>query len=526
MTAAATENNRTPIERLREFHDLLCEFNPDVCNARRSEILDAALRTPPEHFPEFANFADSLLTEFAQTPWKVQAREIMAKLAARIKAAQNRLPGLKAPPGDASSTERHSVALATQATFSSLDWIRILDEAQPPPALQHSIDALVNRNNLTETVFRTLFDILYEIDAEQANEWMESYLAKHRGELDPDIVRDLLRCWAERDDLPENTMEWTLEWAADEELRHQWPVISRLADRILRRRALARHAESTTDRRRTLLRRLDRQVRSGATTDSDLQAWTDEAIERIGFHIQAFSRFIGQTDRDAKGGWVSKALREELDAVNDLLPPVLLLADVALAETNGATRLAMALIGLPTPELDQWRETLQRETEHFVTRTFLDDLRAGRKPESSIRAFCLGDTELLRQMISDLDILTRDFETREQRDRIARQLAVHYASFREQHKLPREITRRYRQLMQTLHPDNLNRLLSPEDAGQVATMSNLRELSSTAADARRYLSRHQAWDDSLQELLAARLDFEKSIRRRRLRLIHALLLQG
>ena len=503
--------------QLRALCKELRDFNTAVCESRRDEFLELAKQTQPEHFQEFANFANSLLDAFAETPWKKAAQNIMTELAGRMAAAQRELT---AGNDDATSPpqtppNQHSVALATPDAFSSLDWIRLLDKAQPPLPLQNSIDALVNRNTLTETVFKTLFEVLHLIDPGQAFDWICDHLQKHRGSLDQDIVRDLLRCWAEQPlPLPQKAMKWVLEWAGDEELRHQWPVICQIADRILRNHAMTAHRRQNADTRRTLLKQLHRLFDSGTPSDAALKTWANEAVERIGTHVQAFSEFNVKDSAD----WTSKALREELDAVNDLLPPILLLADVILAETNGATRLAMALIGMPEAELQRWRSRLEQETARYINKTFLDDLREGRTPEKSIRSFCLGDTELLRQMISDLDILTREFESMAQREKATAQLAAHYSSFRERHKLPKELTRRYRRIMQALHEDTLNRCLAPEDAEYVANLENLRELASAAADARRYLARHDAWNDPLQELLAARLDFEKTIRKRRLRL--------
>ncbi len=513
-----THQDATATNHLHALCEELRNFNTAVCDARRDEFLELAQQTPPEHFHEFTDFASSLLDAFAETPWKKAARNIMAELANHMSAAQKELTSSEdAPDPPEPQSNRHSVALATQKTFSSLDWIRLLDKAQPPMPLQNSIDALVNRNTLTETVFKTLFEVLHLIDAQQAFDWTCDHLEKHRGTLDQDIVRDLLRCWAEQPlPLPQNAMKWTLEWAGDEELRHQWPVITQIADRILRNHAMTAHRQQNADTRRTLLKKLHRLFDSEPPSDAALRTWADEAVERIGTHIQAFSQFDVKDPAD----WTSKALREELDAVNELLPPLLLLADLILAETNGATRLAMALIGMPEAELERWRSKLEHETARYINKTFLDDLREGRTPEKSIRAFCLGDTELLRRMISDLDILTREFESIKQREKATAQLAAHYASFRERHKLPKELTRRYRRIMQALHEDTLNRCLAPEDAEYVAALENLRELASAAADARRYLARYDAWNDTLQELLATRLDFEKSIRNRRLRLAH------
>jgi hypothetical protein len=102
-------------------------------------------------------------------------------------------------------------------------------------------------------------------------------------------------------------------------------------------------------------------------------------------------------------------------------------------------------------------------------------------------------------------------------------LAVFYASYREPELLGSEIARRYRSLMRLLHEDHLGRILIDAHFREAKRSQILPDLSSMAADARRFLTRRRTLEMSLEELVAAEMEFEQSIRGRRLRLIHQLL---
>ena len=104
-------------------------------------------------------------------------------------------------------------------------------------------------------------------------------------------------------------------------------------------------------------------------------------------------------------------------------------------------------------------------------------------------------------------------------------MAVFYASYREAELLEAELSTRYRNLMRVAHEDNLRRVLQ-QDYDQVENIGVLRDFATTAAEARRFLTRRRALKTSLEDMMAAELDFMRALRRRRLYFIHKLLRAG
>jgi hypothetical protein len=157
---------------------------------------------------------------------------------------------------------------------------------------------------------------------------------------------------------------------------------------------------------------------------------------------------------------------------------------------------------------------------------FLRALRDGRKPIEIIHQLTFGDRSAFMRMHRELDFETANFDSVKQRERAVRYLAVFYASFRESQLLAAEIARRYRNLMRLLHEDNLRRVLFAEHLEEARSSAMVRELSSIAAEARRYLSRRRTLEDELEDLVAEEAVFMNSIRHRRLAVVRRFLLVG
>jgi hypothetical protein len=140
-----------------------------------------------------------------------------------------------------------------------------------------------------------------------------------------------------------------------------------------------------------------------------------------------------------------------------------------------------------------------------------------------IQRLTFGDRDVCLKLFGMLDWATKQFDSLEQRELVVRHLAVFYASYLEPKLMAEEIVRRYRNLMRLLHEDNLRRMLEPEHLREVLELGIVRELASVAADARRFLTERRALENSLEEMVAAQMDFSRSVRRRRLRLIRGML---
>jgi len=215
--------------------------------------------------------------------------------------------------------------------------------------------------------------------------------------------------------------------------------------------------------------------------------------------------------------WHRAAVLREVYTISAMLTPVLLLADLLLDTPDGAYRFALAFFGLLGSGRERWEKHLLRMAERAVRRNFLRGLRQDIPPLETIRRLGFGDKALVQRLAGELDWITKRFDSYRQREKVVAQLAVYYASYREGPLLAVEIGRRYRNLMRVVHEDNLRRILTSEQFAEVDQLSVL------SADARRFLSRRRALNTSLEEMLAAEMDFVHSVRRRRLHLIHKLL---
>jgi hypothetical protein len=258
--------------------------------------------------------------------------------------------------------------------------------------------------------------------------------------------------------------------------------------------------------------------------ESELLRWLEVTIADMGASVHFFIRQNQQLVRELNDGrpteWRRAAMMREIGKVEQLFPLILLLADVIFAAPQGAYRLALSLFGLTGEVRDDWLEHLEKTCAEMIRHHFLDALRKDIPADEVIRRFCFGDHQLFRQLASEVDLVTKQFTSVRDRDRIVEYLAVYLASYREENLFAEEIAQRYRRLMRVLHEDSLRRLLTPEQFESVRGMDVLTELSAMVSDARRYLGRRRALQLSLEELVASEMDFVQGVRRRRLTFIH------
>jgi hypothetical protein len=359
------------------------------------------------------------------------------------------------------------------------------------------------------------------MDADRAVEWQLGFLESRRGRLDPDVVRDFLNAWLALDPAPRRVLAWAEQWSGDSDLLNQWPYVVRLADRLLCRHALDRWRGGAAPRN-ALLAHLHLLVQARKRDEDRLLAWLEKALLQIGDSVARFLDLNAGIESDVEE-WRSAALVAEIRRIEALFTPALLLADLILASPNGPRRFAIALFGLAGEGRRRWEDKLLALAGDAVRRTFLRDLRHGRKPVDTIRRLTFGDETAFLRMYGALNWETESFDSLDQRDRVVAFLAHFYASYREPQLLAAEVSRRYRNLMRLLHEDHLRRVLRPDHFREVGASSVIPELSSLAADARRYLAKHRSLESELEELVAAEMDFVAGIRLRRLRVIHGLL---
>jgi hypothetical protein len=392
-----------------------------------------------------------------------------------------------------------------------------------PKPLLRAVDAARNRNELTPSVIEYMVYLLHLVDGGLASAWEARFLETQRGRLDPDVARDFLRAWRRLNPPSIQALLHAMDWSADTNLERNWPSVIREADLLLREGMLKRMVRTLPDRTRNL-RHLRLLAERPHLPESELLRWLEVTIADMGASVHFFIRQNQQLVRELNDGrpteWRRAAMMREIGKVEQLFPLILLLADVIFAAPQGAYRLALSLFGLTGEVRDDWLEHLEKTCAEMIRHHFLDALRKDIPADEVIRRFCFGDHQLFRQLASEVDLVTKQFTSVRDRDRIVEYLAVYLASYREENLFAEEIAQRYRRLMRVLHEDSLRRLLTPEQFESVRGMDVLTELSAMVSDARRYLGRRRALQLSLEELVASEMDFVQGVRRRRLTFIH------
>jgi len=509
-------------QRLRR----LLSLNPDLGVADLQDLHALADAADGRRFGELAAFAEELIQHYLASPQKRIATEVLREYFAALDQSARLLAARDQISRDArqATPAEQSVAMVPRQLYTPLEWCRVLDALEMPRETIRAVEACRRRNELVETVLECLFGVMLRVDAEKAWSWQLAFLEAHRGDLDADVVRDILNAWHTRPTVPRPALAWAEAWSADQNLLQQWPHVVRRADRLLCRHALEAWSRETTARGPALAR-LQILIRDRRTDDRTLLAWLKSALADIGEAILRFvslSRSVSAEGAEAHP-WRSGAIVREILRIEGLFTPVLLIADRILDVPEGPYTFAVAFFGLVGRGRDQWEGKLLRLAEDAVRRAFLQGLRDGIPPQQTITTLTFGNREAREWALNELDAATLQFDSLRQRERVVRFLAVFYASFREHDLLGGEILRRYRSLMRLMHEDHLRRCLEPEHFAEVMQRSILRDLAAVAAEARRYLARRRALQSSLPELVAADIEFTQGIRRRRQHRIHRLL---
>lgn len=509
--------------RLLAAFDALFDLNPDVPPTRLGTLYALARACPATDFPAAAERVGNLIEAYLASAQKQMGGLVFAEYfqalerSARLLTERGELAD--APPEPPRS---RSTALLPRGVYSPLDWAKILQRAKLPPDLTKAAEACRRRHELVAGVLEYAFVALHLVDSDAAFAWELDYLEHHAGELDPDLLRDLLRAWLEQDHVPEAAFAWTLAWSDDQKLVDQWPMVPLLADRLLARHALGCWCRDTRPRN-SRAAQLQVQIARGGWDPARTREWVQAALAEVGDGVREFMRIAHAdeaTDREER----SPVVMREIRRIEALLVPMLLAANLLLELPDGALRFALAFFGLVGKGREAWDRRLQQLAEEAVRRMFLRGLRDRRKPIEIIHQLTFGDRSAFMRMLGELDFATANFESIKQRERVVRYLAVFYASYRETRLLAAEVARRYRNLMRLLHEDNLGRVLLPEHLAEARASSLVRELASIAGEARRYLGRRRDLNRELEEIVAEETMFLAAVRRRRLLLVRRQLL--
>ena len=504
--------------------DQLLNLNPDLGAAGVQELYALAGACSPAHFPTVAARVGQLVTTYLASPQKRVITQVFQEYFQCLENSARRLTEkgeLDAPPSQGEPPER-SVALVARGVYTPLSWARILNRTRMPEDLTKAAEACRRRSHLVTGVLEYAFTVLHLVDSEAAFNWELAYLGEHKGTLDPDVLRDLLIAWLAQDDVPEAAFEWAALWSDDQSLVDQWSRVCVLADRLLARHAL--HAWQVQVRpRNSRAAQLKVRLSHGGWDPDRVRDWVQAALVEIGDSVQAFMDVAhGEKEIDREAS--SPAVLREIRRVESLFVPTLLGTNLLMELPNGVHSFALAFFGLLGKGRQAWDRRLLKLAESAVRRMFLRALRDGRKPIEIIHQLTFGDRSAFMRMLGELNFGTASFDSVRQRERVVRYLSVFYASYREAQLLAAEVARRYRNLMRLLHEDNLARVLSPEHLAEARSSTMVRELSTIAAEARRYLSHRRALDHELEDLVAVETTFMASVRQRRLAMVRQFLL--
>ncbi|GAJ24655.1 unnamed protein product, partial [marine sediment metagenome] len=189
------------------------------------------------------------------------------------------------------------------------------------------------------------------------------------------------------------------------------------ADRVLRKQSLLAWTKSSEPRLRQTIR-----LKSLAPFDNDdkLLRWLKNSVSQMGESIDFFcdqsELLAGDEVAGGDNSWRQDAMFRELIWLVRMMPPMLLLADLLLSLPTGPCEFAMAVFGFTGDYKRQWEKRLVTQCRNAVRRCFLRDLRRGRTPLETIHVLSFDDSDFERNLISELDLLTQDFDSIAQRE--------------------------------------------------------------------------------------------------------------
>ena len=507
--------------RLRAFLEDLRRLNPDYPASELARMRQVASAVGGAPFAEAGELVSEVIGLYLDSPPKRAGGAVMAEYHALLESEERRLLTAgelseEAASIDAersSASELSPMALVPSRALPALTRCEVLQRASFPEALTKAVDSYVRRNVMVDTVMELGVELLWLMDGEQAGAWMLRELERREAAgLDPDMLRDFLRVALRQERLPEALLWRVLSWCGDTRLLETWPTVVHTGDRVLCRHAVTRWLSRHASRNASLshLRLLFRQGRLGS---SEPLRWLESALAAL---ADCVMRIMELGHRVGSGDGYGAALFSELQRLSGLYPPVMMVGNELLCLPDGAHRFALAVFGLAGDELRRWNESLDRFSSEVIRRVFIIGLRTSQAPETIIRRLTFGDADAYRMAMSQLDLVSGRFDSIRQRERVVALLTPFYSSYRRGKFLAAEITRRYRLMMRLLHEDFLREALSAEHLSATLEAGMTVELSSVLGEARRFLGRRRDTFSSLESILAATMEFEESMRRRRL----------
>jgi chorismate mutase len=514
-------------QELKALLRRLENLNPDLSVAERTHLFELAAQVGESGFDWCVKQFECLLALYQNSPVKHYGEATLLEYFdeldrnAKLLAAAGEIKPL---PASAEKTPRPlSSALVPYSgqAFSLLDRCKLLNRAEISQPLTRAVDAFRRRLEVVDTVLELALQVIWIQSPERTEKWLLRYLKANDGNQDPDVIRDILRVVSSSPSLSREFLGWAEIWAADEALQEYWPNVTTGSDKLLCVYAL-RCWRRKCAVRNGLLAHLHLLVGQDSLGDEALMKWLSNALENLGECVQRFMALENEKESQDRQ-WLQTALYLELNRMCSLYRPVLIVADQLLRQPDGANRLAMAFLGLVGKGFEDWEERVRKMAEKIIVRSFLYGLKTGRSPVDTIRKLTFGDQASFNFACSQLDLISQQFDSLKQRDRVVAFLGTFYASYRRPQLLSVEVGKRYRNMMRMLHDDYINNILSAEQQQKIQQNGVLREISGMIAAARHFLDHRRALQTSLEEMIASEMEFVREARTRRLAVIREML---
>ena len=457
-------------------------------------------------------FSDKLIAKYLNSPVKRSEKNTLNNYFKAIERASKQL-------NQSEVSLSHSLSLIPRNAYSPEQWSNAVAKASVNLELGRAVSAIHNRNLNLRSVFPDFFKFLLNLSESEAFAYFEDLISSDT--LDPDIARDLCITLQDHSNLSQLFISKAIEWSADESLLRHWPALVYEADRLLRIHSIRRWIDQGEEFK--LSKSLSH---CDAKNDDQLQRWLHNAISAIGESLDYFSEQASLVQDGDEEAWRRRSLFQELNWLDKIISPMMLISDLILNSPNGAKRFALCIFGFTSNYEAIWRRKLVELSANAIRRRFILDLKACIKPGKTIHYLCFGDDSLELSINKELDLLTEDFDSLKQREVVVERLSYVYASYRENKLMNQDISRRYRRMMRALHEDHLGQLLTEDELDQIKQLKDcLKDLSTIAAASRKYLQIRRSLDKETEEILIADIEFALSIRKLRQSYLHRLLLQ-
>ncbi|MEA2012046.1 MAG: hypothetical protein U9O87_03030 [Verrucomicrobiota bacterium] len=506
------------LKKFRQALEVLKTLSPDRSETVATRLFSLSKDLSEKDFSEFKKFAKELISLYIHSPIKISERFILHDYFKYIENSAKLLEESGEITKSKNKRKNISSSLVTDNFYSSLDWCKIMSGTKIPGGINRAVNALSRRKDVISSVIEIMFDLLHNISADKTYQWQLS-LIESKKTIDSDIIRDLIRSWKKIKSLPSNILETTLSFSEDEQLYQKWPSITKEADALVRTQSLRRWKQKGK-KTSGITKHLE--ILYPYTNDKKLERWLFNAYEQMADHITFFVSEKFQDISPEQDSWQQNAAFQELKGLEQIFTPLLLLSDLHIDTGSHSKKMAMAFLGFSPNVKKLWEDTLYGFSADHVRIMFLDDLKNNRPPEGTIKKLSFGDDVLFKDMMAQLDLLTKRFDSVKQRELIVDRLAFNYSSYCEQKLLEREITKRFRKLMKTIHIDNLSHILNKEQLKEIETSEILVEYSSIAGESRKFLQKYSNMRLTTEELIASEMNYIRAIKKRRAYIVHRL----